>query len=211
MLDILHLCLHKIYTLILPSSFAAGRRMRPCQLHMTAGKDALVSKSAENSPQRGTCWLLEAAFAATGLRRALFSLLLPSPSSCPYPRLQSDHWRMPASCYSHFLGPHVGSLKTVTDQRLQGRNVSGYPKPWLVPLKGIRGHESPGTFGNSFLRSLEFLIPSLEYNFLSFPLLLRQKTFTSIDHELYFWERNGYPFKVDFISFLGFSLRLLPP
>ena len=55
MLDILHLCLHKIYTLILPSSFAAGRRMRPCQLHMTAGKDALVSKSAENSPQRGTC------------------------------------------------------------------------------------------------------------------------------------------------------------
>ena len=62
----------------------------------------------------------------------------------------------------------MGSLKTVTDQRLQGRNVSGYPKPWLVPLKGIRGRESPGTFGNSFLRSLECLIPSLNIIFCLF-------------------------------------------
>lgn len=54
-LDILHLCLHKIYTLTLPSSFAAGRRMHSCQLHMSAGRDALVSKSPESSPQRGTC------------------------------------------------------------------------------------------------------------------------------------------------------------
>lgn len=51
MLDILHLCLHKIYTLILPSNFAAGRRMHPCQLHMTAEKDALVSKSTDLAPR----------------------------------------------------------------------------------------------------------------------------------------------------------------
>lgn len=118
-LDILHLYFHKIYTfLVLRPSYEAGRRTHLCQLHVTAWRDSLVSKSTENSPQRWTCWLLEGVFVATELRKALSSLLLSSTSTCPYPRLQSDHWRMPASCYSHFSGPHVGSMKTVTDQRL---------------------------------------------------------------------------------------------
>lgn len=119
-LDILQLYFHKIHTfLVLRPSYEAGRRTtRPCQLHVTAWRDSLVSKSTENSPQRWTCWLSEGVFVATELREALSSLLLSSASTCPYPRLQSDHWRMPASCYSHFSGPHVGSMKTVTDQRL---------------------------------------------------------------------------------------------
>ena len=118
-LDIVQLYFHKIYTfLVLRPSYEAGRRMHPCQLHMAAWRDSLVSKSTENSPQRWTCWLLQGVFVATELRKAPSSLLLSSASSCPYPHLQSDHWRMPASCYSHLSGPHVGSMKTVTDQRL---------------------------------------------------------------------------------------------
>lgn len=128
---------------------APQQRTHPCSLHTTALRGASVSERTGRNPEMNML-TMDGIFVATGFVVALSLPLLCSPSSCPCPLLQWNHWRTDASCCSHFSRPHVDSMKTVTDQRLQWsrrslqlRNVSDCPKlrcSWKIYVCEMQWH-----------------------------------------------------------------------